>query len=64
MVEEDYISYLLRLWKVVRDGRPDWQASLESTLTGERVNLTLEDLVAFLEDRFGSSENQEERRRR
>jgi len=64
MVEEDYISYLLRLWRVVRAGRPGWQASLEDTRTGERVNLHLEELVAFLQDRFGSPAHDEDRTRR
>jgi len=53
MPNDNYFSYLLRLWSVVQDGRPVWQASLESTCTGERVNLRLEELITFLQSRFG-----------
>lgn len=43
-----YLSYLLRLWLVERDG-PVWRASLENPSTAERHGFaTLEQLVAFL----------------
>lgn len=64
MAEEDYVAYLLRLWKTVRDGRPTWQASLENTRTGERVNLKLEDLIALLRDRCGPPESEQDSSRR
>ncbi len=31
-----YKSYILRLWTVTREGQPVWQASLQSTATGQR----------------------------
>lgn len=44
----DYQSYLLRLWRV-NGGQDDWQASLESTHTGERRGFgDLEAMLAYL----------------
>jgi hypothetical protein len=45
----DYLSYLLRLWRV-RDGQvPAWRASLKDAGTGERVGFgSVEELVEFL----------------
>jgi hypothetical protein len=52
--EDDYASYLLRLKRSDRNGRPTWRASMESTLDGQRLEFSgLEALVAFLEERFG-----------
>jgi len=51
----NYRSYLLRLYKSERHGRPAWRASLESTRTGERVDFDLEGLLRFLGKRFGPS---------
>jgi hypothetical protein len=51
----DYLSYLLRLWRVGGDGGTHreeeavWRASLESPLTGERIGFaSLDALFAFL----------------
>jgi len=55
----DYLSYLLRLWRVCERGPPDWQApiwraSLQSPQTGKRVSFaTLDDLFAFLREQTG-----------
>ena len=48
--QPDYLSYLLRLWRE-DDKRPtNWQASLESALTGKRyVFPNLIELFAFLQ---------------
>jgi hypothetical protein len=44
-----YRSYLLRLWRVERNGQPIWRASLESAQTGEqRTFADLAALWAFL----------------
>ena len=44
-----YFSYLLRVWRVVRDDELIWMASLEDPCTGKRQSFTsLEDLYAFL----------------
>lgn len=52
--ERRYISYLLRLWRGRRAGKPVWRASLESPLTGQRLGFAhLADLFAFLEDETG-----------
>lgn len=47
--QPDYLSYLMRLWRV-RDGeRTTWRASLESALTGEMHSFaSLDRLCAFL----------------
>jgi len=51
----DYLSYLLRLWRVGGDGGTHckeevvWRASLESPHTGERIGFAgLDELFAFL----------------
>ncbi len=52
--DDDYASYLLRLWKTGQVGAPTWRASLESARDGQRVSFAnLEALIAFLNDRFG-----------
>ena len=48
--QPEYLSYLLRLWRVSGKGEAVWRASLESPHTGERHGLAnLTDLFAFLE---------------
>jgi len=47
--ESGYRAYMLRLRRVVRDGQPVWQASVESPHTGEsHAFASLEALYAFL----------------
>jgi len=47
--ESGYLAYMLRLRRVVRDGQPVWQASVESPHTGEsHAFASLEALYAFL----------------
>jgi hypothetical protein len=49
--QSDYQSYLLRLWRV-DEGEDGWQASLESTQTGERRGFAdLEVMLAYLRRR-------------
>ena len=44
----DYLSYLLRLWRVGKQ-KAVWRASLESPHTGERIGFaSLDALFAFL----------------
>ena len=44
-----YASYLLRLWQTEREGEQAWQASLQSSRTGEQLGFsTLDALFAFL----------------
>lgn len=58
----DYLSYLLRLWRMDKDGeprdageKPMWRASLESVRTGERRSFaTLDDLFDFLRGQTGT----------
>ncbi len=50
--EEQYLSYLLRLWQSRRNGEFVWRASLESSQTGQQyLFATLEELCAFLQER-------------
>ena len=50
MDEFEYLSYLLRLWKVKAAGETLWRASLENPITGERLGFPdLEALFTYLE---------------
>jgi hypothetical protein len=58
--QPDYLSYLLRLWRVSEDqsaqrgGRAGWRASLQSPHSGERVGFAgLEELFGFLLQQTG-----------
>lgn len=63
--QADYLSYLLRLWRVSGDGESEphhgaekvvWRASLESSRTRERQGFaSLEDLFDFLRQQTGVS---------
>lgn len=44
-----YFSYLLRVWRIIRNDELIWMASLEDPCTGKRQSFTsLEDIYAFL----------------
>jgi hypothetical protein len=44
-----YFSYLLRVWLAEEGSQPQWRASLEDTLTGERLGFArLDDLCQYL----------------
>ena len=52
--QPDYLSYLLRLWRVDGEEKAVWRASLESPHTGERRGFAkLADLFTFLEEETG-----------
>jgi hypothetical protein len=52
--QPDYLSYLLRLWRVSGEEKAVWRASLESPHTGERRGFAnLADLFTFLEKEAG-----------
>jgi hypothetical protein len=60
----DYLSYLLRLWRVRGDGKTHrkekttWRASLESSLTGkQRGFASLDDLFAFLREQTDAADD-------
>jgi hypothetical protein len=49
MQDRAYFSYLLRIWRVVRTGKPTWMASLDEPQSGKRHSFTsLGSLIAFL----------------
>ncbi len=51
--QPDYLSYLLRLWRVSEE-ETSWRASLESSHTGEREGFaSLDDLFSFLREQTG-----------
>jgi hypothetical protein len=48
--QPDYLSYLLRVWRVSGEDAAHWRASLQSPHTGERRGFaSLTDLLTFLE---------------
>ena len=54
--EIDYISYLLRLWRVTVGGKVAWRASLEDPYTGERLGFAgFPDLLSYLEEQTGQA---------
>ena len=54
-----YVSYLLRLWSVRVDHETEWRASLESSLTGERLGFaSLDELLDFLRRETGQCADQ------
>jgi hypothetical protein len=47
----DYVSYLLRLWRVREEERYVWHASLENTTTSQRRGFAnLDELFQFLRE--------------
>lgn len=52
MPEEEYVSYLLRLWKAEHQRCSVWRASLEDVRTRERVYLDMDGLLSLLRDSF------------
>jgi hypothetical protein len=47
-----YVSYLLRLWREKDSASTWWRASLQDTLSGQRVGFAhLDELIAFLRER-------------
>jgi len=61
--QPDYLSYLLRLWRVAGTGPAIWRASLKSASTGEQVGFaSLEELFDYLRVETGSARSTEEGR--
>jgi hypothetical protein len=57
---QDYLSYLLRLWRSGKGKEAVWRASLESPLTGERLGFAnLKDLFTFVETLASDATNHE-----
>jgi hypothetical protein len=53
--QPDYLSYLLRLWRVDGGGQPAWRASLKSASSGEQVGFaSLEQLFDYLRAETGT----------
>jgi hypothetical protein len=53
--QQDYLSFLLRLWRVEGTGKGVWRAALKSSHTGKQIGFgSLEDLFDFLRARAGT----------
>jgi hypothetical protein len=51
----DYLSYLIRLWRVQEGEKDVWRASVQYPRTGERVSFrTLDELFVFLCQQTGT----------
>jgi len=58
--DQDYISYLLRLWRVKEEGRDVWRASLQDPQSGERISFaTVEALFAYLQEQLEKASHRE-----
>ena len=56
--QPDYLSYLLRLWRVNGEEEAVWRASLESPHTGECLRFAcLDELFEFLRQAVGATPN-------
>lgn len=52
--QPDYLSYLMRLWRVHSGEKATWRASLESAATGVTQSfVSLDDLFDFLREQTG-----------
>jgi hypothetical protein len=61
----DYLTYLLRLWRMRGEGAAGWRASLAAPGSGERHGFaSLDDLFLFLRrETGGGSEEDDEKER-
>lgn len=56
--EPDYLSYLMRLWRVRDGAKTTWRASLQNALSGETHNFaSLDRLCTFLREQTGQLYN-------
>ena len=55
--KENYHSFLLRLWRVIRNGKRIWLAGLENPNTGERKSFSsLEELLVYLKEQINEND--------
>ena len=60
--QHNYLSYLLRLWRVSDDQGPTWRAVLTSSRTGEEVGFgSLDALFEYLRTEAGLEPGRNER---
>jgi hypothetical protein len=60
---QDYLAYMVRLWRTAGDPEPVWRASVESPHTGERhVFASVPALLAFLQSQTGQPSSPEPHR--
>ena len=59
--EHQYLSYLLRLWQVKRNGDVIWRASLDNPHTGERCGFhSLAALMDFLSTQIQEGDDKDQ----
>ena len=52
--QQDYLAYLLRLWRAGPAEGGGWRASLQDPQTGQRIGFAcLDDAVAYLKEKMG-----------
>jgi hypothetical protein len=62
-IRQDYLAYMVRLWRITGDPEPVWRASVENPHTGERhVFASVSALLAFLQSQTGQTPSQEPHR--
>ncbi len=55
--EQNYLAYLLRLWRTGPGKSAGWRASLQDPHTNQRIEFaSLDDVVMFLKQRMGEGE--------
>ena len=55
--KKNYRSFLLRLWRVIRNGKGVWLAGLEDPHTGEQESFTsLEELLVYLKKQINEND--------
>ncbi len=60
---QDYLAYMVRLWRAEGDEGPVWRASAESPHTGERQTFAgLELLISFLKEKTREAPRGEDER--
>jgi len=57
---EDYLSYLLRMWRTGGEKDGVWLASLTNPFTGEQLGFSsLKELLAFLQSRVDDEDRED-----
>jgi hypothetical protein len=55
--DQNYASFLLRLWRLPDDGRGTWVVSVQGATTGQQRSFAnVEAFIRFLQAEFGSDE--------
>jgi hypothetical protein len=56
--KNEYRSFLLRLWRVLRNGKRIWLVGLEDPHTGKRKSFSsLDELISYLKEQIHNNVN-------